>query len=198
MHDFKNLGGPTKFASAIVGVYLICNLLSAVTSFLAQPRGPDEVGLPELLAIAEVVALLICMVTVGRWIYVASSNAHQLRDDLSISPGWAVGWYFVPIMNLFKPLQAMKEIWSASDELDGYDRQGTPAIIGWWWGLWIASNILGNISFRMSMANADPQMIASIELLTAAINAPLCLSLITLMRKIADAQESQLSAAAFA
>ena len=49
------------------------------------------------------------------WIHRANHNARQLgADDMRFTPGWAVGWYFVPIAWFWKPYQAMKEIWLAS------------------------------------------------------------------------------------
>lgn len=60
-----------------------------------------------------------------------------MSDEMFISPGWAVGWYFVPFANLFKPLQAMKEIWLESNRAGtSYESRGS-AILGWWWGLFV-------------------------------------------------------------
>ena len=45
----------------------------------------------------------------------ANRNARAFGSSMSISPGWAAGWFFVPIANLWMPYQAMKEIWQGSD-----------------------------------------------------------------------------------
>ena len=68
---------------------------------------------------------------------------------MTISPGWAVGWYFVPFANLVKPYQGMKEAWMASHFRDNWHGEPTPALLVWWWGLWLVTNILANISFRI-------------------------------------------------
>ena len=50
------------------------------------------------------------------WVYSAHANLRWLRvSGLEYTPGWAVGWFFVPIMLLFRPCQVMFEIWKASD-----------------------------------------------------------------------------------
>jgi hypothetical protein len=53
----------------------------------------------------------------------ANRNARALgATGMRFTPGWCVGWYFVPIMNLFRPYQAMKEIWMASVPSDATPR----------------------------------------------------------------------------
>src|SRR5215831_8155859 len=65
--------------------------------------------------IAYIVLLLATSVVVLVWIYGANHNAHALgATGMRFTSGWAVGWYFIPIFNLWKPYQAMKEIWKAS------------------------------------------------------------------------------------
>lgn len=50
-----------------------------------------------------------------KWIYRASFNARALgAQNMKFTPGWSVGYYFIPFLNLWRPYQAMKEIWKAS------------------------------------------------------------------------------------
>jgi hypothetical protein len=68
-----------------------------------------------IIAILQLVNLVVLIVLFCIWIYRANSNARQLgATDMQFSPGWSVGWYFIPIANLWKPYQAMCEIWRAS------------------------------------------------------------------------------------
>jgi hypothetical protein len=113
---------------------------------------------------------------------------------MSISPGWAVGWYFVPFANLVKPFHAMKEIWFASHPSEGGYEEKAPMILGWWWGLWIINNILGNIAFRID----DPNTESIVSLIAAVINIPLCIVLVTVMREVQTSQESTWRADTFA
>ena len=58
---------------------------------------------------------------------------------MSISAGWAAGYFFIPIMNLWKPYQAMKEIWQGSDPdptVHAFSVR-VPALLPWWWGLFL-------------------------------------------------------------
>jgi hypothetical protein len=65
-----------------------------------------------------------------------------------------VGSWFVPFLNLFRPYQIMKYIRDRSDpgavnlEIGYYDTGGNFTLKAWW-GFWIASNIVDNLSTRI-------------------------------------------------
>lgn len=87
-----------------------------------------------------------------RWIYLASRNARELgATGMQFSPGWSVGWYFVPIMNLWKPFQAMKEIWQASERPRDWQKGPAHGLLVAWWTLWLLSSSASNASLRMSL-----------------------------------------------
>ena len=46
--------------------------------------------------------------------------------DQRFSPGWSVGWWFIPALNLLRPYQVIKEIWRGSYPNTGADRQPAP------------------------------------------------------------------------
>ncbi|HEY6645158.1 DUF4328 domain-containing protein [Povalibacter sp.] len=87
-----------------------------------------------------------------RWIYVASSNARDLAAGaMKFSPGWAVGWYFIPFLNLWKPYQAMKEIWRVSANPRNPDAEPDSGLLASWWFFYIVSSLSGNAAFRLSL-----------------------------------------------
>ncbi|MBW2278874.1 MAG: DUF4328 domain-containing protein, partial [Deltaproteobacteria bacterium] len=59
------------------------------------------------------------------------------------APGWAVGSWFVPIMNLFRPVQMMGDVFriSASIRADSSPR-GMPGLVQAWWAAWLLSAVL--------------------------------------------------------
>ena len=66
----------------------------------------------------------------------ANKNARAFMAPLSNSPGWAAGWFFVPIVYLWKPYYAMKEIWQGSDPdpaVDASNAPVSPLLALWWW-----------------------------------------------------------------
>jgi hypothetical protein len=87
-----------------------------------------------------------------RWIHRANYNARQLgAKDMTTTPGWSIGYYFIPIWSLWKPYQAMKEIWLASKSPSGWDSSSSTPTLRTWWALWLFSNFLGNYIFRASL-----------------------------------------------
>lgn len=76
------------------------------------------------------------------WVYRVNSNARALgAQGMRFSPRWAVGWFFVPIMNLFRPYQVVREAWKASDPkvLTQWDQIKTPLLLKAWWVMWLLS-----------------------------------------------------------
>lgn len=110
-----------------------------------------------LLYFAFLIAELIVFLM---WLYAAHVNLTRLgARGLRFSSGWAVGYFFIPILNLFRPVQAMQEIWKASapDSLDGHAWQHQPgaARIGFWWACWLISTFVGNIAAPMELSARD-------------------------------------------
>jgi hypothetical protein len=64
-------------------------------------------------------------------------------QGLRVRPGWAVGWWFVPIANLFMPCVAMLELDRRSTP-DGMPRRASP-LVGVWWGSWIVYSFLPTV-----------------------------------------------------
>jgi len=95
-----------------------------------------------------VVIVLFCI-----WVYRANYNARQLgAPDMRFTPGWAVGWYFIPFANLWKPYQAMREIWQASAAPSHWQQQRPGGILPLWWMFFLLSNFFSNAAFRLSLS----------------------------------------------
>lgn len=70
----------------------------------------------QLISIAEVVLSLALMVLFLVWFYKAYKNLPALEASrLEYTPGWAVGGWFVPFLNLVRPYQVAREIWIHSN-----------------------------------------------------------------------------------
>lgn len=110
----------------------------------------------ELVGWSTVVVYLITVVVVCFWIYRASANAHAFRKGLETPPAWAVGWYFIPFANFWKPFTAMKDIWRVSFVRDEGSRAPSDGILGGWWTFWVLSGVTGNISFRVAAQATEP------------------------------------------
>jgi uncharacterized protein DUF4328 len=84
------------------------------------------------------------------WIHRAYANVAELgTGKTNHSPGWAVGYWFVPIMSLFRPYQITKETWVRSRDAGAGPSGGGTAVVGWWWLLWVADQIFTNATSRL-------------------------------------------------
>jgi hypothetical protein len=90
----------------------------------------------------QLVLMLACYIWASCWIYRVACNVRALgAKGLDDAPGWAVGWYAVPVMNLMWPMRAMTQIWLGSLAPARWQKLGTPPLLAAWWGFWIAGNL---------------------------------------------------------
>ncbi|MDC3150303.1 DUF4328 domain-containing protein [SAR86 cluster bacterium] len=90
---------------------------------------------------------------IGRWFFVSSKINHLLGvEELNISPGWSVGWYFIPFANLVMPYRSLKETFKASFNSEEWQNNKVPYDFPIWWATFLIGNVLSNASFRMELA----------------------------------------------
>jgi len=157
-----------------------------------------------LSALAQTLIFLVAGFLCLKWIYRMSLNAHALAvaPDMKISPAWGVGWFFVPFASLWKPFQGVRESWQVSAASGGPDWHllPVPGLLRWWWGLWLASNIVGNVSLRLQMnaTTAGELMLSgSLSLLQDIANVPLDVLFIFVVRRLTALQVGALSQRVF-
>jgi len=129
---------------------IIALLALSVLGRLGSATGPDETNLDliDLLGVIQIPLPIATGVAWLMWQHRAQANLHAAGiGGLKFTPGWAVGYWFVPIVNLVRPYQSVKELWSASDpgapdEADWQKVSGA-ARVGWWWLVLLASNLAG-------------------------------------------------------
>ena len=63
------------------------------------------------MGVVYLIAYITAVVLYCIWIHRANRNARALgTQGMRFTPGWCVGWWFIPFMNLYKPYQAVSEI----------------------------------------------------------------------------------------
>lgn len=168
---------------AMVGLGLIALLqLIAVFVGIGQLASPemtidldDPVDTSLWLILQSFVALVQFPVYIATvvlflvWLFRAHKNLQFLRPAaLQFSSGWAVGWWFIPLANLVKPFQVVREVWWESEPEVGDDGpmflsaslHAAPTFMGVWWAFWLISNFLSNITSRVF----DPDDMASVTI----------------------------------
>ncbi|MFO0916991.1 MAG: DUF4328 domain-containing protein [Planctomycetaceae bacterium] len=111
-----------------------------------------EMGVSWLAVVVTIVAGVLFLRYLGR----ASHNAQVMgANDLSASPGWTIGYFFVPVISLWKPYQITQEIWKASaPEAGSWRSQLGSSLVGWWWAFHLLDNFASQIVMRLNLQNA--------------------------------------------
>ena len=171
----KDPSSLTKILKIMLWISLGVSVLSMLSDFMqmnllsssySQAEGEANDARQQVIGILYLVVFVITGITFLKWIYRANSNCHSFgAEDMKFTPGWSIGWYFMPIATLWKPYQAMKEIWKVSKNPINWSNEYGSPLLGWWWTFWLLSNFLGQIVFRTSMS-ADT--ISSLKVSTTA------------------------------
>ncbi|MDR3287063.1 MAG: DUF4328 domain-containing protein [Prevotellaceae bacterium] len=141
---------------SLISEYMQYNLISdfANGGNLSMEDAESNDSRQTLIGIIYFIANIIYIVTFIMWFRRAYYNLHQKAGHrLEYSEGWAAGAWFVPIVNLYRPYQIMKALYEETKRLFVQndikaDYNLSVNFIGWWWGLWIISNVVGNIVLR--------------------------------------------------
>jgi hypothetical protein len=207
--------------SAIVAlfVWLACDILLGFASGyelltlsaldpsteMTMSSSPPEAALSDmavaLVGLTYMLAFAVAGFLILRWIYRVNKNAHVLTAWMQMSPGWNVGFFFIPIATLWKPFEGVRQSWQASFSPDDPDAEPVPDLLRWWWGLWVATSILSNISFRLSLkveTVSDQLPVDVINMVSLLIDIPLAFFLAAMIRKLSAAQSGMLKRAVFA
>lgn len=104
-----------------------------------------------MIAFTQLGILVISVIVFILWFRRAYNNLNLSgRAYTRYGEGWAAGSWFVPFLNLVRPYQIMKEIWDKTQQAtDNLLTIRGSDIVGWWWAVWIISNVVENIGIRM-------------------------------------------------
>jgi hypothetical protein len=143
---------------AIYFSYLEVNFLDSVRSGLYESQeqmkadGRASDIRQGIIGITQFALLLSSGILFLVWTYRANRNAHCLSGtQMQFSPGWAVGWYFIPVLNVWKPYQALREIWQVSEGAAASSHESKSWFVLVYWVLRLATLAVDRISFKLSM-----------------------------------------------
>ena len=198
-------------------LYIFSEIILAVgNTFMlstgSEMFGPDSPftigdGLSLLGGVLLMFSYLTCVVLFSIFSYRTVKNLKLLgTKGLDITPGWAVGWYFIPFANWWKPYGVMQEMWIGSVHANDqyFD---TPNIMPIWWGCWLITSFADRVSWRLSLkaglfadyATDVPlyKTTLMIDIFSAATGIIAAWLLLKLVRSIREAQNMRINAEAF-
>jgi len=187
----------TEIFSVLSG-YMQYDLLQGVANGteISMEKAEANDSREQIVSVLYLVAFVVSAVTFIQWFRRAYYNLHQKVNGLSYTEGWAAGSWFVPILCLFRPYQIMREMYTETDSF--LTSQGISSnqklnmnLLRWWWALWILNNIIGQISFRISLhAEGIDELINAtlVGMIANVIMIPLAVLAVRVVQQYADAE----------
>ena len=132
-----------------------CSLLALASQLALLNRGPGRISLDAwktsehrvaVIAVIEIVLYLPTGIVFLYWLHRSYRNLRELHvGELRFTPGWAVGYWFVPVLNLWRPKQVLDDLWRGTCEpiAPGTSKS---ALIALWWGLLIGGLIVSRVA----------------------------------------------------
>jgi len=130
-------------------------------------------------------------IVIGRWTYRAMANVRSSGLTTSVSPGWAVGWYFIPVAFLWMPFRGLAQIWRGSH---GHEPTGDallPGAMRVWWAAFLLTNFAARLASTLSETEdlGRLQTSISVNILSHLAHILAALTILKIMRQITSAQQ---------
>jgi uncharacterized protein DUF4328 len=194
---------------ALFVAYIVVTI-SAIAANIMQVTLPTMViaaaeGDQEQFTLADLIQFLVALATLFVfislviaflvWLHRSVKNLPALgtpKSKVEHTPGWAVGFFFIPVAHLFLPYRVLKETWAKSDPSvsteDGFmmaPPSTTPSLLVGWEITWVAWNVLSNISWRLeSRASGMQGVIVVIDIISDLFGIICAVFAITVVRGI--------------
>jgi Domain of unknown function (DUF4328) len=175
--EYKNSDNLTKWVKYFLCIQIVIAFVSIISGYmeydlltdykngaytsqeLAVEDGESSDKRQQIVGIVFLINFIISGFLILKWIHRANYNSHQLgAENMEFTSGWSIGYFFIPILALFKPYQAMKEIWKTSHSPKDWDSVEVSKILPIWWTIWLINSFLGQIIFRSDAEGIEPLM----------------------------------------
>jgi hypothetical protein len=165
---FEKLGGWVhKLLLSYVALLVLESIASvAAIAALSGPADADLTDAQRMMAssslitmayadYAQVAVFIAIAVLFLRLLYKAVQKAKGFATPYTyVSPAWAVGYWFVPIFNLYRPFQVVKALFQACAQEAGPAAKPAAGeqLLSAWWALFIIGNLA---NWMLSSSDTD-------------------------------------------
>jgi len=145
---YRSIGNLTDWLVRFSIAMVILSIFSMAAAFFVTFSGAID---DSQWTIADTIDTFIILISIPIfivflvWFYRAVKNINSFGAKYVNSPGMAVVWWFIPIMNLWKPYEVAQQIWMTSNPeimlTEGTEWRKVPRsnIITIWWVLGLVS-----------------------------------------------------------
>jgi hypothetical protein len=126
-----------------------------------------------IVGVVQVLAFLSFGITLLRVLARAHRNACAIKGLPLFHSRWAmIVWFWVPVMQLFQPFHAVREVWLTSTPA-GRPTVEVPSSFTAWWGTWATAIVMAGFAGRVGETSAGVvlSMLAAIAYVVAAMAA---------------------------
>ena len=178
-YSYKDPSGLSKLVIAMLIIGALLDVAEAFSSYLeyellvsvkegaqvTEEMADANDNRQGVIGLSQTILFIITAIFFGKWIYRISWNAHYFSSSPQRhSPGWAVGYYFVPIVSLWRPYQALRDAYEAF--IDSTRDHKDNLIFPLWWFAWIVSSFLGTMLLKSSMRAEELDELIQASLIT--------------------------------
>ncbi|MBV9643677.1 MAG: DUF4328 domain-containing protein [Verrucomicrobia bacterium] len=189
--------------SVLVACIALVDDLAELVQVQIARLPPDQVAnndpIQGIVGLLQTGLGILTGITFLKWIYRAYKNIQGFgAEGLRFSPGWAVGYYFIPILSLIRPVQVMSEIWRASDDPRDWPRRPGSWLIASWWTLFLLYTGVTQVSLEIAIqaSTNDQWMVAGVlAILGDLFSIPLSIAALRLVTEVYRRQKALVEAA---
>jgi hypothetical protein len=179
----------TRFLSAHVALDTLFILVALWGLSASEPSTPRDFA-EGLIGLGVFGVFIGAVITFLRWLHLAVRHAQALELDVGVTPGWAVGYWFIPFANLVKPYETVRNLLS---KLGGASAVAS-ANVGLWWAAWLLGNMLSQLHSRMTVEDMEAptsDSAYSVGILASVLSiagALLCIGVVRATQRVLDAK----------
>lgn len=134
----------TKSLKVMLLILVFITILSLFFDFMHWQFPSEDEATKEDIEISDIVQLIFFLfyliglfifnITYMIWVYRANLNCHGFgAQGMKFSPGWAVGYHFIPILNMYRPYQIIKEVWRVSKNPSDWKKEKVSNLVSIWY-----------------------------------------------------------------
>jgi hypothetical protein len=132
-------------AASFVHHRLVTALLDGeLENGLARVQASEE--LQSIIGLVQILGLGVTGAVFIAWTRRVYRNLAPLGTSRRFGPGWAIGGWFVPVLNLWRPKQILNDVWRATEHGDDHAGVSTDTnltLLNAWWATLIISRVVG-------------------------------------------------------
>ncbi|MEU2423224.1 DUF4328 domain-containing protein [Streptomyces sp. NPDC007851] len=168
----------TRAAQALIAAAAVADVFRAA-AVRDHYLHPTDASLNRSGLISMIFVYLMTLTTVLFLVWLARSRrrALELSPEAAVpSPGWMIGAWFIPVVNLFVPRRFVLDIGRAGSA--SWAQRDT-TLVNLWWAAWVAHALLLAVAGRMAPGSMACLVVTEALMLAAAVLAVLVIERVT-------------------